>query len=550
MTLRTLSQLHHDQCRRLGPRLALRHKKDGLYRGVTWHDFGEMAEACAVALIAAGVQPDDRVGILSENRVEWMLADHGVLRAGAIDVPLHAPLSARQAHFQLADAGVRWLFVSNRVQYDKIAQIRDELPDLRGVVAFDPSGITGDVLPWAGFLQRGRLLRMQLDEELQRRLHDRTPDDLATIIYTSGTTGNPKGVMLTHGNLASNALSFQEAGHFGPDSRFLNWLPMSHIYARTVDCYVSLAMGVPLALAESPETVVANLAEIQPTNLSGVPRFYEKILAAVQDADPAVTGKRLRAIFGPRIDWLGSGGAPLPLAVAQAYQVAGLLLLQGYGLTESSPVISFNRKDRFELASVGPALPGVEIRVADDGELLTRGPHVMKGYWNNPQATAEAIVDGWLHTGDLAAIDDGFLTITGRKKELLVLSNGKKVIPSQIESLLLGDPCIDQVVVCGEGRNFLSALVVPHWANLAASVPLDLAAEAEHLAQVEAVTAHLEQRITQALREMAAWEQVKKFAVLSRPFSVANEELTVSLKIRRNVILDRYREHLDAIYGE
>ncbi len=550
MTLRTLSQLHHDQCRRLGPRVALRHKSHGLYRDITWRDFGEQAEACALALIAAGVQPDDRVGILAENRVEWLLADHGVLRAGAVDVPLHAPLSSRQALFQLADAGVRWLFVSNRAQYDKIAPVRHELPELQGVVAFDPSGIKGDVLAWAGFLQRGRALRERLADEVQRRLDDRQLDDLATIIYTSGTTGNPKGVMLTHRNLASNALAFEQAGAFSPDARFLNWLPMSHIYARTIDCYVSLALGAPLALAESPETVVANLAEIQPTNLSGVPRFYEKVLAAVQDADPAVTAKRLRNIFGPRIDWLGSGGAPLPRAIAQAYQNAGLLLLQGYGLTESSPVISFNRKDRFELASVGPALPGVEIRVADDGELLTRGPHVMKGYWNNPQATADAIRDGWLLTGDLAAIHDGFLTITGRKKELLVLSNGKKVVPSQIESLLLGDPCIDQVVVCGEGRNFLSALVVPHWQNLAQATPLDLALEPEDLARAAAVAALLETRIKQALREMAAWEQVKRFAVLPRPFSVANEELTVSLKIRRSVIVERYRAHLDALYAE
>jgi long-chain acyl-CoA synthetase len=327
----------------------------------------------------------------------------------------------------------------------------------------------------------------------------------------------------------------------------LNWLPFSHIYARTVDIYVTLFTGATMCLVESQETLVVNLMEIQPTNMSGVPRFYEKVLTAVQDKDPAVMKKKLHAIFGPRIDFLGSGGAPLPLAVAQSYKDMGLLLLQGYGLTESSPVISFNRKDAYKIDSVGLPIPGVEVKIAPDGEVLTRGPHVMKGYWKNPQATVEAVKDGWLHTGDLGRIDeDGYLYINGRKKDLLVLSNGKKVVPSHIESILLGDPCIDQVVVCGEGKSFLTALIVPHWANLTQA----LGVNGQPAASDPNVRTFLEKRIEQALKCVAAWEQVKKIAVLEQPFSVANEELTISLKLKRNVIFEHHRAALETMYCE
>jgi long-chain acyl-CoA synthetase len=285
---------------------------------------------------------------------------------------------------------------------------------------------------------------------------------------------------------------------------------------------------------------------VQPTNVSGVPRFYEKVLTAVQHDDPAVLGQRLRGIFGPRIDFLGSGGAPLPFAIAQAYKNAGLLLLQGYGLTESSPVISYNRKDAHKIESVGRAIPGVEVKIGDDGEVLSRGPHIMKGYWKNPQATADAIKDGWLHTGDLGRLDeDGYLHITGRKKELLVLSNGKKVVPPHIEGILLADPCFDQVVVFGEGRNFLTALVVPHWANLAKASGL-----ASPSAGDPKVRAFLEARIQQALTSVSAWEQVRKIVILPEPLSVAKDELTVSLKLRRTVIFEHHRESLDALYRE
>lgn len=555
MNYRNLAEVLRRQGERLGPRPALRYKKHGLFHDLSWGDYAADARACAAALIDAGVAPGERVGLLSENRLEWLLADMGILTAAAVNVPPHAPLSARQIHYQLDDSEAVWLFVSTKAQLEKVEQVRAELPQLRGIVAFDADAAGGSVLSWTGFLQRGRRVLSRLASEIDRRVAALGSADLATIMYTSGTTGNPKGVMLTHGNLLSNAESVAALSDVLWDDLVLNWLPLSHIYARTCDHYVNLLAGITVCLAESGETVIQNLAEVQPTRMSSVPRLYEKVLAAVGTANPEETGKRLRGIFGPRIRWLTSGGAPLPKAISEAFHAAGVLLLQGYGLTESSPVISFNRPASYKLDTVGQAIPGVEVAIGPDGEVLTRGPHVMKGYWKNPAATAEAIRDGWLHTGDLGEIDaDGFLKITGRKKELLVLSNGKKVVPNYLEGLLLADDCIDQAVVCGEGRNFLTALIVPHWDNLRKAMRqeghiLDSMPD-ETLATSSLVQEWLKKRIDQALANEANWEQVRKFVVLPRPFTVAAEELTVSLKLRRNVIVQKYREQLESLYHD
>ena len=549
-----LVALHRWQAERLSQRPALRFKQHGLYHDVSWQAYREQALACAAALAEQGISPGDRVGLLAENSLAWLIADMGILSAGAINVPPHAPLSAAQVHYQLADAAVRWLFVSTREQMAKIRQIRKDLPALMGVVVFNRAAAGDDALWWTTFLQQGRHALGRLFDELARREASLGPDDLATVMYTSGTTGTPKGVMLTHGNLLSNALACDEASPTSADAVQLGWLPLSHIYARTADHYISLARGTLLCLAESPETVVQNLADVQPTHMASVPRFYEKLLAAVGVSDPEETGRRLRGVFGPRIEWLASGGAPLPPPIAYAFRDAGLLVLQGYGLTESSPVISFNRKTCYKQETVGQPIPGVEVMIAADGEVLTRGPHVMKGYWNDPAATAQAIRDGWLYTGDLGLLDDdGFLTITGRKKELLVLSNGKKVVPSFLEGLLLADGLIDQAAIYGEGRSFLTALIVPNWEKLRNTLRvsgLDAERGEETLAQDMAVKDLLRWRIDAALANVANCEQVRKFLVLPRPFTVAGEELTVSLKLRRSVVFEKYQEKLEALYGE
>jgi long-chain acyl-CoA synthetase len=551
MSARHLSDVLPRHAEQRGQQVAVRFKRDGRYRDLTWADYWTDAQACAAALADAGINLSDRVGLLGENRVEWLLADMGILTAGAVTVSPHASLSARQVEYQMRDAGVRWLFVSTAAQLEKARQVCADLSALAGVVVFDEIAPDGNAISWSAFLQRGRQALGRLAGEIARRRSVLGPDDLATIMYTSGTTGDPKGVMLTHGNVLSNVLACMEAEPLRLDDVKLCWLPLSHIYARTVDHYERLIAGLVLCLAESAETVVANLAEIQPTHFSSVPRFYEKVLSIVAAPDPAVTSARLRAVFGPRMRCMGAGGAPLPRAIEQTLLAAGLPIFPGYGLTESSPVITFNLTTRNKPYTVGVTIPGVEVKIAPDGEVLTRGPHVMKGYWNKPEATAEAIRDGWLYTGDLGALDaDGFLTITGRKKELLVLSNGKKVVPTQIEGLLVADECIDQAVVYGEGRHYLTALLVPHWDNLRKVLGAGIAGSEDELARHPAVLELLRTRVDACLVDVAGYEHVKKFIVLPRPFTVATDELTVSLKMRRGIIFARHQAELDALYCE
>lgn len=553
---RNIPEAHRRQAERLGPKVAVRYKRGGSWQDLTWSAYRADVLACAAALVDAGIQPGDRVGLLGENRVEWMIADLAILAAGGVTVSTHAALSPRQVHFEMHHSGARWLFVSTAAQCDKARQVRDELPELEGVVAFDPAAAGDGVESWDDLLRRGRQSLARQQTELARREAALGRSDLATIMYTSGTTGNPKGVMLSHRNVLSNVVQCLEADAIKSDDVVLCWLPLSHIYARTVDFYQPVVAGVQVCLSESVETVVADIKDIQPTHISCVPRFYEKVLAAYGSPDPAVTSQRLRDIFGPRIRFLGAGGAPLPWPIEEKLVAAGLPILPGYGLTETAPVLSFNRTYFYKPNTAGKVLPGVDIKIAPDGEILARGANIMLGYWKNPEATAETIKDGWLHTGDLGTLDaDGFLKITGRKKELLVLSNGKKVTPPQIEGLLVADDCIDQAVVYGEGRHFLTALIVPHWDNLRKAIAdckLQIADSMteDELVRHPAVQEVLKKRVAQRLADMAGYEQVKKFLVLPRPFTVAAGELTVSLKTRRRVIFEKHQAELEALYRE
>lgn len=553
MPLKNLPELLCVQSDRLGNATAIRYKQSGLYYDITWNQYWETVQAVAAQLLQQGICPGDRVGLLGENSPQWLMADMAILLSGAVTVPPHAPLTAQQVLFQFRNTDVRWIFVSNVSQYNKIEPILDQLPSLKGVVVLSVSqSQPNKYLSWTSFVNQGYQILSGLDKQLEERYQSLNETSLATIMYTSGTTGNPKGVMLTHGNLLSNAAAVNESFPRTSTSVVLNWLPFSHIYARTVDHYLNLITGAVVCLAESAETVVDNLREIHPTHISCVPRFYEKVMTAVEDSDPEVTKKRLRAIFGPRMEWLASGGAPLPVSLAEKYRDGGYLILQGYGLTESSPVISFNHPDRYKLESVGQAIPGVEIRIADDGEILTRGPHVMPGYWDNSQATNEAIQDGWLYTGDLGTLDeDGFLHITGRKKELLVLSNGKKIIPTTIEGLLVSDVSIDQAIVYGEGKNYLTALIVPNWDHIKSEVnEPDLVAKSyQELTENDSIITYMRNRMDRLLAELSNSEQIKRFILLPEPFSIEKEELTVSMKLRRNVIVNHHERILNELYS-
>jgi long-chain acyl-CoA synthetase len=497
--------------------------------------------------MASGIKPGDRVGLVSENRIEWRLADLGILTAGAVTVSPHAALAPPQLLFELADSGVRWLFVSSRTMVS-VAEVAKQLPALRGIVAFDRFCGTPS---WDSFLALGTTAASCQQEHFDALQQQRSPDELCCILYTSGTTGTPKGVMLTHGNILFNCKAIQKTHPRQLEGLVLSWLPLSHIFGRTVDHYLNLALGATVALADSSETVIANCMELRPHYLASVPRLYEKVLAAARGPDASASTARLHAAFGGCIQWLTSGGAPLAAAVQAAYDEAQLPIFQGYGLTETSPVISFNGPGHNKPGTVGPALPGVEVRIAPDGEILTRGPHVMKGYWNQPVATQDALADGWFHTGDLGSLDtDGYLSITGRKKEIIVLSNGKKVVPSVIESLLATDPLIEQAAAGGDGRPFLSAVIVPCWQEVRRQLTV-LGADLGNLSIAELahrgeVRLFLEERIACRLRDMAPWEQVRRFVIATEPFTVENGELTVSLKLRREVVLGRYAEQLAA----
>ena len=472
---------------------ALRYHNGSLWQSVCYRDYYHFSQSVAGALIRRGVRPGDRIGLLSENCWEWLPIDLGIQAAGAITVPLHVASPTAEIRALLKQVDARHV-IASPTQAMKLAESLDF------GIFHEPA-----------------------EAESLHRLTALGRDDVATILFTSGTTGEPQGVMLTHGNLLSNAESAQAVLPWGTDSVMLNFLPFSHIYARTADGYQALVAGATLALASSPDAVPAQLGEVHPHFVRGVPRFYEKMVALAGSSSSA-----LARAFGERIRWLFVGGAGLPLQIAERYCDAGLTLLQGYGLTETSPTITVNRPDRFRLGTVGVPLPGYEVRIADDGEILSRGPHIMRGYWNNPSATTDAIRDGWFATGDLGYIDDeGFLTIIGRKKEMIVLSTGRKIVPFRVESRLQAEPAIEYAVLVGEGRPYLTVLIQPR-----AGIP----------------SPDWQSCIAHATADLAEWERPVRWMMLSSPFRIDQGELTVSLKVRREVVLANYRAAIDTMY--
>lgn len=552
MSAASLCAMHRAACERYGPRPAIRCKRFGRYCDFTWTEYRQQADRGAAGLIALGVQPGDRIALLSENRLEWLIADHAILSAGAINVPLHAPLSPRQVEYQIGHSGARGVIVSGPEQAEKIAEVVGSLPDLEFLVWFDPApDVTG--------LQCGSFARLQAAgassgaaglQRIREREDALRLQDLATIIYTSGTTGNPKGVMLSHGNLLSNAIATQAVSNVTSEDILLSWLPYSHIYARTVDHYMTTHTGLTLCLAASIATLVQNLAETQPTWLTSVPRFYEKVWDGVALQTVDERAKSLRSIFGPRMKQLTSGGAPLPRHVCQGFIDSCMPLVEGYGLTESSPVISFNCIDQYRVGSVGRPIPGVDVRIAEDGEILTRGPHVMQGYWKNPEATAEVLIDGWLHTGDVGHLDEGFLTITDRKKDLIVTSGGKNIAPTELERLLVSDPYIDQAVVYGDRRPFVSAVIVPNFPRLEdkeRELHCPRTMEGEFIT-TPALLEFFAQRIERLMRAVGQPERVRKFLLLDRPFQLDAEEVTATLKVRRRHIINKFAKELAELY--
>jgi len=591
----TLTQLFFDAVDRHDRPDALQVKRDGRYHPLSHRWLAGRVRHAALGLDALGIARGSRVGILSENRPEWAIADYACLTGGLIDVPLYPTLPAARMEYILRDSGAVAIFVSDEAQARKIASIRSELPDLKWMIGFADAPMVGVDLTLAALEAKGAAAENPDGVARYRAAALRTmPDDLATIIYTSGTTGEPKGVMLSHGNIASNVAAVMSIIPFGAGDVSLSFLPLSHILERMFD-FLMFCTGVSIAYVESMDTIVENIGEVRPTFVVSVPRIYEKIHAAVLEkamSGGAVTRRifhwardvgarwahirldgetpgallamqyalaqrlvfsKLKARVGGRIRYFVSGGAPLAVEITVFFYAAGLQILEGYGLTESSPVIAVNSPDHFRPGTVGRPIAGVEVTIAPDGEILARGPNIMKGYFNRPDDTRAAIdPDGWLHTGDIGTLQDGFLSITDRKKDLLITAGGKNIAPQPIENQIKQSKFVAEAVLIGDRRRYPVVLVVPDFPQL------ETWAAAEHivystrheLLEQPAVRTKMEKEVLAGLSGLAKFETPQKVGLLDRPFSIENGELTPTLKVRRQVVNARYESLIASLYAE
>ena len=577
-----------------GRPVAMRAKVNGRWFEQSYAELRRQVEAVSRGLAELGITPGSHVAILSENRPEWAITDYACLTARCADVPVYPTLPANQVEYILDDSGAVAAFVSDAEQLAKVLEIRDRLPALCHIIAFDPGHAQEGVLSFDELLARdtGR----DLSEEWKKQALSVTPNDLATLIYTSGTTGNPKGVMLTHGNLTSNVVSGLEALDLRDSDECLSFLPHSHVFERMAGHYCMFAAGVVINYAERIDTVSADMMKRGPSVMLAVPRLYEKIYSRVLEAAQSGSGLRRRIFFwakrtaerwvelalggqpipsslafkkavadrlvfsklrartGGRIRFFVSGGAPLSADIARFFHAAGLPILEGYGLTETSPVIAVNTFRHTRLGTVGRPIEGVEVRIGPDGEILTRGPHVMRGYYHMPEATEEVLeADGWFHTGDIGELDtDGYLKITDRKKDLIVTSGGKNIAPQPIENLLKTNRFVLNAVMLGDGRKYPIMLVVPEFDPLTAWATKQGLPVGDHeslLALVE-VGDKMEGEVKKSLRDLAKFEVPKKLLLVAEDFTVENGLLTPTLKVKRRAVEQRHADRIEALYAE
>lgn len=593
MDASSIPQVFFDRAAQRGGKTAHMVKRDGAWCEISWQELRDTVRHVAKGLLTLGLQAGDRVAILSDSRAEWVQCDLGIMAAAGITVPIYASSTPDQAAYILQNSGATAIFVDTTAQLDKILAVRDQVPTLKHIIVMtdNPPGADDAILTLADLIQRGRDAADQ-ETVLEQRLQGLTPEHEATYVYTSGTTGPPKGVVQTHGN----HLFMMESGgailDIGEGDVNLLFLPLAHSFAR-FESFLGFYKGWTTAFAEGIDALSQNMREVRPMLVVSVPRVYEKVYASVQagaagsavkqaifnwcvgvgrqasrllqQGQPLPPGLRLKrglahrlvfgklhAALGGRLRYFVSGGAPLAREIAEFFHAAGLLILEGYGLTETCPALTANRHDNFKFGTVGLALPGVELRLGDDGEILARGPNIAKGYYQRPEATAEVFLDeGWFATGDIGEIDaDGFLRITDRKKDLLVTAGGKNVAPQNIENLLKGDPLISQAMVYGDRRPFLTAvLTLDMEAATAYARELGISGEtAAELAENPQVRTLLEGRVERVNQRLAPYETIKKFVIAREDFTEASNELTPTLKVKRQVVTQKYQADLDALY--
>lgn len=574
---------------------ALQAKQGGSYHSISSLDALLKTQSVAAGLIELGVKPKDRIALLSENRPEWMISDIAILSSRAINVPIYPTLPAVQIEHLLNNAGVKFIILSNKEQLNKLKEIAHRVPSLEGIVVIDlDEPETETLINYHTLSTKGAKAWQQEPLKYQKIREKVQAEDVATIIYTSGTTGAPKGVMLTHSNIVANILDLCEVLYFDRRDVVLSFLPLSHIFERTAD-YLMFFRGVSLAYAESVDKVPVNMLEVRPTVVACVPRFFEKLHNRIMESRQQSSGlktlisewafgvghrhmetmvrgtspgaflsfqkylasklvfSKLRNRLGGRLRFFISGGAPLDKSLAEFFFSIEILILEGYGLTETSPVITVNRPNAFKLGTVGLPLDSLEVKLTDDGEILTRGPSVMVGYYKKEMETQQVLKDGWFHTGDIGHLDkDGFLKITDRKKDLIVTAGGKKISPQRIEGLLKANPIFLNAVVVGEGRPFVSALVVPQpelVLQYAEKKGIEFRSYLQLLQSPE-VKAFLLIEVQQTTTDLASFEKVKKIILLEKDFSIESEEITPTLKVRRGVIEERFRRQIQALYEE
>lgn len=590
-----LVEMFYDRAAHYGDAPFLWAKRDGDWQATSWQKTGETVTSMARALRSLGVETGDRVALVSENRPEWVISDIAIMAAGGITVPAYTTNTVDDHLHVLSDSGAKGVIVSSRALAERVGAAAAQCPDLSFVIsidALDDGNHPFETVTWQEALARGS----NTDLTVLPKANEIARDATCCLIYTSGTSGKPKGVMLSHGAIICNCMGahdflLQLADFEEGKEIFLSFLPLSHSYEHTAGQFLPISIGAQIYYAEGVDKLTGNMAEVRPTILTAVPRLYEamhgRIIRGVEQAgglkqkmfmkavdlgrrryeDPASLGpidgmldglmeklvrSKVKERFGGRLKAFVSGGAPLNYDIGVFFTGLGLTILQGYGMTESAPVISCNPPNPNKLRTVGPPMKDVEVRIAADGEIIVRGELVMQGYWNNDEATAESIKDGWLHTGDIGEIDeDGYIRITDRKKDIIVNSGGDNIAPQRVEGMLTIEPEIAQAMVYGDKRPHLVALIVPDtdfaddWmkSNGGEKRPLS------ELIEDEKFVACFRDALDRINARLSTIERVRRFKLTAEPFSIDNEMLTPSMKIRRHVIKGRYGDDLESLYG-
>jgi long-chain acyl-CoA synthetase len=577
-------------------KFALYTKENDKYRGISYKELKEQTENFAFGLSALGIKKNDKLAISAENRPEWVYSDFAILGLGAVDVPLYPSLTAESEEFILNNSDSAGIIVSNKFQLNKIIKIWERCKKIKFIIVFNEKDIEGkkqpDIYSFREVQQMGAELKNIKPNFFDESLKTADENDLCTIIYTSGTTGEPKGVMLSHKNIISNVHSALEAISISSKDRFLSFLPLCHIFERMGGYYTGFACGGTIYYAESIELISQNILEVKPTIITTVPRLFEriytKIIKSIEKepltkqkifywavevgkkysslkkennisaklkiqhalADKLVFSK-LKEKMGGSLRFFVSGGAALPREMGEFFEAIGVIILEGYGLTEASPVIAANREDDYKFGTVGKVMPGVQVKIASDGEILVKGPNVMLGYYKNKGETFEVIKNGWLCTGDIGVFDsEGFLMITDRKKHLFKTSSGKYIAPGPIENLFLTSKYIDQFMLIGNHRMFLSALIVPDFESIreyADSNNINYSDEKD-LVKKKEIYNLLDKEITLIQKKLANYERVRKFTILDKPFTIESGEITPSLKIKRKFVEERYAHLIEEMY--